>query len=557
MDYVSQYIDAIESGTIVVGKRIKQFYCGIIKPIINGLDDKYYFDERPGNRFIKFAETLCRQSKGKWRGQTLKLMLFQKAKYQCLFGIKHRDTKLRRFTEVFDLRGRKNGKSEENAVLGLYLLAEEAGAEVYAAANTLKQARRIFEEARSMINKDKYLQKHYSARSFPNEEILLKERDSYFRVLSSNLDALDGLNCSFGVIDEIHAGSSRDIYDLLKQATSVRDEPLISLITTAGDKRGGLFDDEYELSIKILEGTIEGCEWLMPLLYELDDKNEIDNESCWIKANPTLGTIKSFKFIRDELERAKGDQNALRSIKIKDFNLIETSAVAWLSGDVITNHHVYTDEELRKFDNSVVIGGYDLSRTNDCTAFTTLVFDKENQRIIALTKYWITEEFLDSAEAKASKVPWKAWIDRGLVTISGKSLIDYKDVAKYVYDMFQEHGWYYYRINYDAYSAGYLVQELASYGFQDGSCQVKTQQGFKTLSIPMREMESLLKSKMLCYQNNPVTAWMFSNVELVKDRNDNWMPRKAGDKRANKIDGPATILNALVSFCESKAYYLS
>ena len=34
MDYVSQYIDAIESGTIVVGKRIKQFYCGIIKPII-------------------------------------------------------------------------------------------------------------------------------------------------------------------------------------------------------------------------------------------------------------------------------------------------------------------------------------------------------------------------------------------------------------------------------------------------------------------------------------------------------------------------------------------
>ena len=121
MNYVMQYIEAIESGEIVVSKWIRIFYCQMMKPIIENKDPHWYFSEKRGSKFITFAETYCRQSKGDWNGKPLKLCLFQKAKYQVLFGVLDRETKLRRFREVFDVRARKNGKSTENSALGLYL----------------------------------------------------------------------------------------------------------------------------------------------------------------------------------------------------------------------------------------------------------------------------------------------------------------------------------------------------------------------------------------------------------------------------------------------------
>lgn len=554
MNYISEYIEKIETGEILVSKRIKQLYLQIIKPIVEDKDPDYYFDEKVGSKFILFTETFCKQSKGEWNNQPLKMMLFQKAKYQVLFGILERETGLRRFREVFDVRGRKNGKSTENSSLGLYLGFEERGAEVYVAATIRQQALRVWEESRSMIAKSKELKAFCSSKVFPQAEISIEGFDSYYRVLSRDVKTQDGLNASCAIIDEVHE-LPRAVYDILKQATSSREQPIVSMITTAGFKRQALFDDLYEYSCKVLDGAVNDPHWL-PLLYQLDDNKEIDDEKCWVKANPGLGVIKKVEALRDNVNKMKGDLNFANTVKIKDFNIIGVGATTWLDGETITNDTVYSEEELRKLDNSIVIGGYDLSRTNDLTAFSTILFDQKNKKLVAITMYWITMDFLNSPEAKESKVPWQAWVDRGLIRISGEHLIDYHDVANYVISTFQKYGWCYNKIQYDSYSAGYLVDELATLGFSKTGCQEATPQGFKTLSVPMQEMEALLKSKKLVYQNNPVTKWMFSNVELEQDRNGNLMPKKMGEKRANKIDGPATILNALVEYCRNKSNYL-
>lgn len=555
-NYIKQYIDAIESGEILVSKWIRILYCEKLKPIIQGEDPRWYFNEKKGSKFIKFAEGFCRQSKGDWNGKTLKLCLFQKAKYQTIFGILDRETQLRRFREVFDVRARKNGKSTENASLGLYLeLFEDPGAEIYSAATTYAQSKRILEEAVSMKNKEPELAKIMRSRMYPVYEISVPERDSYFRALSNNPKALDGLNASCAIIDEIHE-LKREIYDILKQSTSTRSQPLVSMITTAGFVREALFDDMLDYAIKILNGAIDDPGFL-PLLYLLDDPKEIYDETCWIKANPSLGEIKSVEYLRSEVAHMIGDENYAATVKVKDFNIIGVSNVTWLDGATIQNDEKYSDEELKRFDNSMVIGGYDLSRTGDLTAFSTLLFDQEKGKVIAITQYWATAKFLESEVAKASKVPWTAWIDRGLLRVSGTNLIDYHDIANYVLEMFKKHGWFYSKIMYDSYSAGYLVKELTGLGWIEGMCQEPVQQGFKTLSIPMQEMKAMLESKVLVYQNNPITKWMLANVQLVVDRNGNLMPKKSEDGRGNKIDGPATILNALVEFCRGRSNYLS
>lgn len=554
MNYVQEYIDQIKSGKIIVSQKVEKLYLNIIEPVLQNKHPKYYFNEKKGEKFILFAEHFCRQSKGKWAGKKTKLALFQKAKYQALLGILERKTGKRRFKEAFDVRARKNGKSTENAILGLYLTITEPGGEVYVAATVSGQARRVWDESKTMIDQSRELQQKFKYKVFPSPTIYTKHSMSIYKVLSKQVKTFDGLNASGAIIDEIHE-LSRQIYDILKQSTSAREEPFISMITTAGFVRGGLFDDIYEYSSKVLDGVIED-DRLFPLIYELDDEREIHDEKMWVKANPGLDMIKQREDLRYNVERMKEDMNFAATVKTKDFNLIGVENKAWLNFEDFNNPEEYTPEELKQFDNTIVLGGFDLSRTTDITAFATMLFDKKRHKPIVIMKFWITAKFLETQKNNGSKVPWHAWIERGLIDISGTELIDYHDIANYVANNFRKHGWMYLYINYDRYSAQYLIEELAALGYAKDTCLIPTAQGAITLSIPMQTLEADLKQKKLCYQNNQVLKWMFSNVEVVQDRNGNYLPKKADDKRGRKIDGVSAILNIYVSLCKNMDYYL-
>lgn len=554
MNYVQQYIDAIRNGDVVVGDKIKKLYFNIIEPVLRDEHPLYYFNEKRGERFIKFAEGFCRQSKGEWSNKLLELMLFQKSKYQAIFGILKREKNTRRFKEVFDVRGRKNGKSTENSAFGNYMTLEQPGAEIYAAATVASQARRVWEESQYMIESSRELSKKLKYKVFPTPTIYDPKTKSVYKVLSKNVKTFDGLNASGAIIDEVHE-LARAIYDILQQSMSTREEPLLNMITTAGFVRGGLFDDKYDYAKLVLDGIIED-DTFFPLIYELDDPSEIEDEKMWQKANPALGTLKKVEFLRGNVQKMANEPNFANTVKTKDFNIIGVENKAWLSFEQFNVADAYSEDELRKFDNSYVLGGMDLSRTGDMTAFSTILPDKEKQRLIAITMYWITARFFEEQRKKNSKVPWAAWIERGLVRISGTELIDYHDVANYVASNFKQYGWMYTHINYDRYSAQYLIQELAAMGYSEKYCLIPTAQGAQTLSVPMQTLEAHLKEKLLCYQNNPVTKWCLSNVQLEQDRNGNYMPKKVNDDREKKIDGVATILNAYVSLCDNMSYYL-
>jgi phage terminase large subunit-like protein len=555
MNYVQEYIDKIRSSEIITGKKVKQLYFNIIEPVLRGDHPKYYFDEKKGEKFIKFVEGFCRQSKGEWCGKPIKLLLFQKAKYQAIFGILRRSDGRRRFREVFDVRGRKNGKSTENAALGLYLELIEPGAEIYVAATVAGQARRVWEESQSIIDQSEDLQEEFGYKVFPSPEIYTKNGKSKYKVLSKNVKQFDGLNASGAIIDEVHE-LPRQIYDILQQSTSARREALLSMITTAGFVRGALYDDTYDYATKVLDGVVED-DTFYPLIYELDDPKEIDDEACWIKANPALDVIKNRDALRRNVIKMKTDLNFANTVKTKDFNILGIENKAWLAPEDFIVTDCYTDEELKQFDNTIVLGGFDLSRTGDMTAFNTLLFDKVKHRPIAITMYWITKKYYDEQIQSNSKIPWSSFVDRGLVRISGTNIIDYHDIAQYVVENFKNHGWMYQFINYDSWSAPYLIEELVSMGYSKDTCLIPTHQGAKTLSIPMQTLEAHLKEKIICYQNNPVTKWCLSNVQLEQDRNGNYMPKKNDDRRERKIDGVATILNCYVSLCANMDFYLN
>jgi phage terminase large subunit-like protein len=169
--------------------------------------------------------------------------------------------------------------------------------------------------------------------------------------------------------------------------------------------------------------------------------------------------------------------------------------------------------------------------------------------------YWMPED--KYKEFVNSKIPYRQWVERGLIRLCPGNSIDFQMVSEYAYqEMSIKRGITYIKIHYDAYSAIYLVKEMGSLGFSD-RCMVRTQQGFKTLSIPMQTMELYLKQHRVVYNNNPVTKWCLSNVELVKDRLGNYMPTKIDAAKERKIDGAATMINCFVGFVNDYDDFIS
>lgn len=570
-DYITEYYNKIKSGEILASYWINEFYDKHIMPIVRGESEKYYFDKMRGYMFIEFVQNFCVQTKDKWAGKPIRLLLFQKAKWQAVFGIMNRKTKKRRFQEVFDTRGRKNGKTTENATLGIFMTILVAGAETYAVATTASQAKITWNASLEMILKSKQLTGSFKSRVFPKPEIYTtskkRSKGSYY-AMPNNPENLDGLNVSCVLIDEVHA-LRREIYDIFKQGTTARSQPLTSIIGSNGFIRGGLYDDEFEYSKKVIQGIVED-DTLFPLLYIQDDIKEIDDERMWVKSNPAIDAIKDREKLRGFVERMKSDLAFRNTVLTKDFNYLGVTDRSWYSGDMILKGKFgkYSEVEvglagsdvqeefLKRFDGQIVVGGFDLSRTRDLTAFTTLMFD--NGSVIAKTQYWVPRSFFDLDYIKGSKINFQAWVDRGLIRISGDSQISYHDIIEYVINEINIHNFRYEFIGFDAWSATYLVEDFINHGFSKNYCLKPIRQGAQTLNLPISEVDSLLEEKRFCYLNNPVTQWCFSNVEMrLDEKNKTKQPIKAGEREVNKIDGYMTILDAVATYFDDKENLIS
>jgi len=532
--YIRQYFDEIESGRIPVSIWIKGIYRQLVN-ILDGNDTNYYVDLKKGQRVIRFIETFCRQTKGEWAGKPIDLMLFQKAKLEAVFGVLSRETGLRRFKQVFDLRARKNGKTTENAGTALYLLGpdKEGGAEIYSAATIRSQAALCWKEAQNMINKSVDLQEIFRSNT---QEIRCDSLGGFFKALGKNTSNFDGLNAHGIILDEVHE-LTRDIYDILKQSTSARRQWLINMITTAGTKRGGLFDDLYENMKKVALGEVHNDTFL-PLLYQLDEKDDFRDESVWIKANPGIDFIKSRAELRANVQQIGIDPAFESTVKVKDFNELGVRRMGWLSYLQYENKRTF---ELSAFKNKLVIVGLDLSKTTDLSAVNFTAWDKKNGEWITHQMYWCTEEFYNAN--RDGEIPYKLWVEQGLIRISGKHNIMYSDISNYINTTVKKTGCRVGWIYYDSWSAVYLIEELNKMGFRD--C-VPVQQGYKTLSLPMQELGVEFKSGRINYQNNAVTKWCISNTEIDIDCNGNIKPKKFQDKRTLKIEGTAVLLNSHV-----------
>ncbi|MGG3987690.1 terminase large subunit [Bacillus smithii] len=523
------YAEQVVAGNIIASKNVKlacQRHLNDLKRA--GTDDfPYVFDEDLGHRPIRFIEKFCKPSKGNFK--QLILQPWQHFVIGSLFGWVHKETKLRRFKEGLIFVGRKNGKTTLISGLSLYGVSKdgENGADIPLLANSMKQARLLFDEAKAMVKASPKLRKYFRPL---RDAIHYDETFSKIEPQASDSEKLDGLNTHIGVFDEIHEYKDYKLINVIKNSRGAREQPLLIYITTAGYQLDGPLVDYYELGTDVLSGAVTD-ERTFYFLAELDDPSEFDRPEMWVKANPNLGVSIKLEDMVEEWEKAKRIPAERNDFITKRFNVfVQSDEQSFMDFETIKRNDKVLD--LKGLEGKTCMAGFDLSQTEDFTS-ACLEFPLDTGEVFVLSHSWIPEKKVMNDN---EKIPYREWEKEGLLTICKGEYVDYQ----LIYDWFVEQSNKYNieLVTYDPANAYRLVEDLKSYGFNT----LAVRQGYITLSPALKDVKELFLDGKVIFNKNKLFQWYLNNVKLVEDRNGNWLPTKQG--RYRKIDGFAAFLNA-------------
>lgn len=508
---------------------------------------------------IGFIERFFVHVKGPLAGRPILLDPWQKFWTAVLYGWRRADTGVRRFTRGLELVARKNGKSTWKSPQGAYLFAwdGEAGAEVYPVATTREQAMTVFtpafENFKRWARRSPGMAKSFKIFEGVNQEkIALGNGVSVFKPLPANADNLDGLNPSAILFDELHAQKTRDVWDVMESALGARLQPLLSAISTAGYILDGICMELRKYLMSVLAGK-RTDDSFFGYLYELDEGDDPLVERNWLKANPGLGSAKTWDYMRGMARKAAALPSAMVNFLTKDLNVWCGSADGWFDMTVWAKGG-------KKFDPSKLkgrkcFGGLDLASVRDLNAFS-LVFppDDPDGDWYVLVWFWCPQEKIDTQE-KDDAAPYTQWQRDGWLTATPGNVTDYGPIKKHVEWASKE--FQLIDVGFDIWNA----TDVASHLMERNVAMVEIPQNTGGMYPGSKALEKLVYGKRLRHGGNPVLQYCAGNVALLFDSNDNFRPDKKKSKANGRIDGIVATVMALsraeaggeeVSFWEGK-----
>lgn len=501
-----------------------------------------YFDIDAAARAIKAIESF-KHTRGRWGGNYLRLAPWQKVWVIApIFGYLYFDPDLGQPVRVARASWvevpRKNGKSTLSSGIALTMLLadREIGAEVYAAAGSLEQAKRVFDDAKRMAQTSRAVRGRAEVLT---GVIRVPRTGGVFRALSRIAETAHGLSPSAAVVDEVHVHKNRDLIDAIVTGTGARTQPLVCYITTADDgSEGSIYDELHSYTVKVAEGVVQDPAHYGVIWAATASDDPFDPET-WARANPGLGVSPSLAYMRREAEKAKALPSYLPTFKRLSLNLRERASTRWLDMPLWDSRAGMVDEA--KLKGRRAWGGIDLSAVSDLSAWVLAVESPDpGVEVELVSRFWLPEERLVEVERQV-RAPLARWAREGWLTLTEGDAIDYDAIERQVladckaFDV--------QRVAYDRMFAGQLVQNVDR-ETRRGVVLDPTAQTFLGLGSGCKELDRLLRSDGLRHGGHPVLRWHASCVEVIADGNDNIRPTKPNRlKSSSRIDGiPAAVM---------------
>lgn len=539
VDQANQYIDDVLNDRIPACEYVKMS----CRRQLNDLerDFAYRFDDKAANRVCQFIEMLP-HIKGALARKKEKIRL---ENWQCfvlttVFGWLHKETNLRRYKTIYEELARKNAKSTKLSGVGLYLLSldNEEGAEVYSAATTRDQARIVWQDSKRMAEKTPNLKSQLGVDTSAHT-IFVQETSSVFRPLSRDQGGNhDGLNVHAGLIDELHAHKTRELFDVIETATGARDQPLIWAITTAGFNRAGICYEQRDYAIKILKGVQEDDEYFS-IIYTVDDK-DLDNmdallsdERIWMKANPNWGVSVNPDDIARKARKAREVVSAQNNFLTKHLCVWTNADSAWMNM-ALWDRCADQTLDIDDFHGVDCYKGTDLASKIDIASDVTVFVKKVDgeDHYYVFDRHFLPEDQIENSV----NAQYDGWERSGYITSTPGNVIDFDliedgyiedakrfNIVECAFDPFQ-------------------ATQFSTRMIREGLPMIEVGATVRNFSEPMKQLEALVISGRLHHNGNPVLSWMISNVVCHLDKKDNIYPNKEFPQ--NKIDGVVAMLMA-------------
>lgn len=524
------YIDGVLNDSINSCKAIKQA-CQRFKDFLKR--DDMWFDYEDVDRRINFIY-LMKHSTGSHNGKPFELLPWQQFVMAGIFGFKWKSSNLRVTRNVFIFCSRKNGKTAlaSAIILSTLICDKEQGAEMYCVANNTKQASIALTQtmnfAESIDPKGKFFKQYRS-------EIKIPRMKSTINVLSGDAMGNDGYNPNVAIIDEIHAAKDFGNYEIMKSGMGMRDQPLLITITTSGFLVGEEYPcySMWNYCHDILDGK-QSDDSQFSAIYELDPEDDWHDRDVWIKATPSLGQTVKYEYMEERVNTADSSTLQKPLILTKNFNIWDKSLKAWFTMDTL-------DKATQRFDLSLFSDndyrtayvGIDLAAVSDLTCVGMMV--QHEDKFYFKVWYFLPEDTIKNC---VNSDLYKAWHRQGYLLTTPGNVTDYDYILQKLIQINDEIPIY--KVAYDTWNA----TQFAVSATEAGMPMQPFSQAIGNFNRATKEFERLMLGGKIVLDDNPITRWCFSNVDLKYDANENCKPVKGGTKM-DKIDGVIAILESL------------
>ena len=537
-----EYVDDVLSGRIRACEKVRMACQRFRNDLERSATDPgwpWVFDEHKAARPTDFMERFLVPTKGDY--DRMELMGWQCFVEANIYGWVDRVTGLRRFRENLIIVGTGNGKSTIMAGNATFLACKdgERGADIYLLANSKDQAGVVFRECSGQIKASPALARRFRPL---RDGIYYDKMNATIRHRSSDSKRLDGLNPHGAIFDEIHEYRDFKLINVIKMKNVKRKQPVIIYITTMGDVIDGPLAYYYDLFTDAMSGKLlpEVGDRMFAFIAELDPEDDIEDTSCWIKANPGLGTVLQLDDLIREWNRVKLIPSERANFICKQLNvMVNADDMAFVQPEVLKrNQDSYPEESL---EGRRCYGGFDLSNREDFTG-AALEFPLDDGRIFVKLHSWVPQRKVDLDQ---EKIDYYGLQMKGYLTIVPGEYVQQEDIHAWFVE--QSKKYEIVTIGYDPANATRLRQmlEVGGKDYQAFDMQV-VRQGPITLNDPMKDIKELLLAGQVVSNNDPMLAWYTDNVRISGERRhldkENWMPTKRNKYR--KIDGFMAWLDA-------------
>lgn len=558
-DQATAYARQVAAGSLPAGPHVRAACARHLRDLEVGSQRGLGWDAAAAERAIGYFRDVLRLAGGEHEGRPFILLPWQAFIVGSIFGWKGPDG-YRRFRMAFVESGKGSGKSPLAAGVGLYCMTadNEPRAEIYAAASKRDQAQVLFRDAVAMVRQSKPLNARMTFSGGTGKEwnMAYLAAGSFFRIIASE-NGQSGPRPHCGLLDEIHEHHDATMVEMMRAGTKGRRQALIFMITNSGASRTGVCWHYHEYAAKVCAGVLEDDSFFAYVCALDEDDDPLADESCWPKANPSLGYTFTEKYLREQVTQARGMPSKEAVVRRLNFCEWTDAEAPWIDRDLWDAAEA--DIDLDSLRGLPCYLGLDLSAKKDLTALAACWVHPDGRRSAA-SWFWTPGDTLDN-RGREDNVPYRTWADQRFLHAPPGRIIDKAHVARFVQDFAQTH---------DVRTLAFDQAQIEDFqrGCDDigldtwiddsraesrrvGLRMQRHGQGFagyaSTTSLWMPRsigaLEELIVGGRIAICRNPVLRWNSASAVLSSDPSGNrkWDKRKA----TGRIDGMVALSMAV------------